>query len=504
MKKLLLIAALFAVACAPKAAYKYETLYAEVPFEMPRVERPTFPDREIELGDIGGISDGQTLQTTLINQTIEQLSAEGGGRLILGDGIWLTGPIVLQSNVELNIEKGAVLLFSPDRSLYPLVMTHFEGREEMRCQSPISAKGAQNIAITGAGAINGSGHAWRPLKKSKVTDAQWAKFVATPGSVLLREDYWVPSENHLRGEQWARSGRPSDVSMDSIKDFLRPTMVSLVECKNILLEGVLFENSPAWNLHPIMCENVIIDGVFVRNPGYSQNGDGMDIESCKNVIIVNSYIDAGDDAICIKSGRDEEGRRRGMPTENVLVDNCTVFQGHGGFVVGSEMSGGVKNVWVRNCNFIGTDVGLRFKSCRGRGGVVENIWIQDISMIDITTDALTFDLFYGNQSVSEAWADGKADPERETTTFPVDETTPCFQNIAISGIVSRNAGRSMFMRGLPEMNVKNVTLSNAVFHDQRGIDLTDVDGITFKNVRVVAQNGETITTDNVKNFTNEE
>ncbi len=503
MKKLLLIAALFAVACT-KSDYKYEALYAELPFEMPRVERPTFPDRTVNIEDYGGIGDGQFLNTGAFEQAIADLSNQGGGRLVVGDGLWLTGPIVLRSNIDLHIEKGGLVLFSSDRSLYPVVMTHYEGREELRCQSPLSAKEAVNIAITGEGSINGSGHAWRPLKKEKVTERQWQKFLATPGGVLLRDDYWVPSENHLRGEEWSRAGRPAGMPVDSIKDFLRPTMVSLVECKNVLLEGVLFENSPAWNLHPIMCENLIIDGVFVRNPGYSQNGDGMDIESCKNVLVVNSVIDAGDDAICVKSGRDAEGRKRGRPTENMIVDNCKVFQGHGGFVVGSEMSGGVRNISVRNCTFIGTDVGLRFKSQRGRGGMVENIFIQDISMIDIVTDALTFDLYYGNQSVSEVWASGGAAPERSEPALPVDETTPCFQNITIKNVVARNSGRSMFMRGLPEMNVKNVALENVVFDGNLGVDLANVDGITFKNVEVFAKRGDAIKTQNVKNFNNEQ
>ena len=152
----------------------------------------------------------------------------------------------------------------------------------------------------------------------------------------------------------------------AIKDYLRPVMISLVDCKNIKLQGVLFENSPSWNIHPLQCENLMIDGIFARNPAYAQNGDGIDVESCKNVLLVNSTFDVGDDGICIKSGKDEEGRKRGMPSENIIVDNCKVFQGHGGFVVGSEMSGGVRNISVNNCQFLGTDVGLRFKSNRGR------------------------------------------------------------------------------------------------------------------------------------------
>src|SRR5690606_25960835 len=231
----------------------------------------------------------------------------------------------------------------------------------------------------------------------------------------------------------------------SVRDFLRPVMVSFIECRNVFLQGVIFQNSPAWNIHPLMCENVILDGVQVWNPSYAQNGDGLDLESCKNAIIVNSTFDVGDDGICIKSGKDEDGRKRNRPCENVIVDNCTVFKGHGGFVVGSEMSGGVRNVSVTNCQFLGTDVGLRFKSKRGRGGVVENIYISNISMFDIATEPLLFDLYYGGKSAVEVLEEG-AEPV-ETKFEPVDETTPSFRNIYVKDISCSNARRAMYFNG---------------------------------------------------------
>src|SRR5690606_35184650 len=184
----------------------------------------------------------------------------------------------------------------------------------------------------------------------------------------------------------------------TVKDFLRPVMVSLVGCNKVLLDGPTFQNSPAWNLHPLMCSNVILRNLTVRNPWYSQNGDGVDLESCKNVLIYNNTFDVGDDAICFKSGKNEDGRKRGMATENVIVKNNVVYHGHGGFVIGSEMSGGVKNVHVSNCTFLGTDVGLRFKSTRGRGGVVENIYISDIDMTNIPTESIRFNMFYGGNA----------------------------------------------------------------------------------------------------------
>ena len=359
-----------------------------------------------------------------------------------------------------------------------------------------------NVAITGEGSINGSGHVWRPLKREKVTEKHW-KSVVKSGGVLKNPNYWFPSESSLKGDAIANMNVPEGLKTDAewmeVRDFLRPVMVSLVECKNVLLQGVLFENSPSWNVHPLMCENVIVDGVFIRNPGYSQNGDGIDLESCKNSLIINSTFDVGDDAICIKSGKDEDGRRRAMPTENLIVDNCKVFQGHGGFVVGSEMSGGVKNVMVRNCQFLGTDVGLRFKSTRGRGGVVENIYIDGIYMFDIATDSFLFDLYYGGKSASEAMEDGDKTPV-DVIVPPVDEKTPAFRNIYVKNIVSRHANRAMFFNGLPEMNITNINVENGFFTSKYGAELSESSGIRFKNITVIPEVGPAIKINNLKNF----
>jgi polygalacturonase len=376
--------------------------------------------------------------------------------------------------------------------------------EAYRCQSPISAKNLENIAITGQGAINGSGQAWRPLKKMKVTEAYW-KAVVKSGGVLKNESYWMPSEKALRGENWA-SGmpgilpqNPTMADMESIKDFFRPVMVNLVECKNVLLEGVLFENSPNWNIHPLLCENLIIDGIFARNPAFAQNGDGLDVESCKNVLVINSKFDVGDDAICLKSGKGEEGRKRGKATENVIVNNCTVFQGHGGFVVGSEMSGGVRNISVSDCIFNGTDVGLRFKSNRGRGGVVENIYVHHISMNNIVNDSFLFDLYYGGKSVSEAMEDGSMNAG-STSAMPVSEETPVFRNIFVHDIVSLNAGRAMFFNGLPEMKISNIQVDNMQITAKLGAELSEADGVQFRNVRIVPSTGKVFVLRNVSHF----
>lgn len=481
--------------------YKYEYLYKNLPFDMPQIKIPVFPDNQVSITDFGGIGDGMALNTEAFAKAMDALSKKGGGTLNVPFGVWLTGPIVFKSNINLHLEEGALVLFTPDFDAYPLVTTVFEGLDTRRCQSPISGRNLENIAITGKGSINGSGQAWRQLKREKVTAAQWKKTISAGG--IVKSDCWYPSVKSLRGSEISDMNVPrtlaTEAQWDSIKDFLRPVMINFIECKNVLLQGIVLENSPAWNLHPLMCENVIIDGIFSRNLAYAQNGDGLDLESCKNTIIVNSLFDVGDDGICIKSGKDADGRKRGRPTENVIVDNCKVFQGHGGFVVGSEMSGGVRNISVSNCQFLGTDVGLRFKSTRGRGGIVENIYIRDISMFDIVTDSFLFDLYYGGKSASEALADGDQTPTEEIIPA-VSEETPVFRNIYVKNLISRNARRAMFFNGLPEMNITNINLENATISAKYGAKVAESAGINFKNVRVIPSEGPALILCNVKDL----
>lgn len=479
--------AVWAVSPMYAADRSYRYLYENLPFEMTELKRPIFPDYRVSVDEFGGVPDGVTLNTEAFASAMSALASRGGGSLIVPSGIWLTGPIEFRSNVNLHLEKGAVIIFSPDYDLYPLVRTSFEGLETYRCQSPVSGRNLENIAITGQGIINGSGEAWRPLKKVKVTEAHWDKVVKS-GGALSNPGLWFPTERALRGDTLFNRGKQPATAEDwmSIRDYLRPVMVSFIECKNILLEGALFENSPGWNLHPLMCENLIIDNIVVRNPSYAQNGDGLDIESCRNVIVVNSSFDVGDDAICIKSGKDEDGRRRARPTENVIVENCKVFKGHGGFVVGSEMSGGVRNVSVSNCQFMGTNIGLRFKSARGRGGVVENIYVDNINMFDMQHEPISFDLYYFTKKTDKA-------PE-------ADETTPAFRNINIRNIVAKNSNKAMFINGLPEMNISGIHLENVFITAKFGAELSEVENVRFENVAIYPETGSALHLNNVKNM----
>ena len=505
MRNLILVYMVLNIGFNAEAKNHYQYLYKDLPFSMPLVKVPVFKNNKVSVEKFGGVGDGITLNTNAFAKAMDALAAKGGGTLIVPKGIWFTGPIVFRSNINMHLEKGAVILFSPDFNLYPIVETIFEGLDTRRCQSPISGRNLVNVAITGQGSINGYGEAWRPLKKNKVTASQWKKMIGA-GGVVKNNDTWYPSESSFKGSQISDMNVPrqnlTEQEWLEIKDFLRPVMVSFIECKNVYLQGVLFENSPSWNLHPLMCENVILDGLFVRNPGYSQNGDGLDLESCRNSIIVNCTFDVGDDGICIKSGKDEPGRRRARPTENVIVDNCKVFQGHGGFVVGSEMSGGVRNISVKNCQFLGTDVGLRFKSTRGRGGVVENIYISDIYMFNIETESFLFDLYYGGKSAVETLEDGDVTPTEEKL-LPVTEETPVFRNIFVKNLISRNARRAMLFNGLPEMKINNIQIEDINITAQYGAELSNSKDIVFKNVHIVPQNGSALILKDVENFISE-
>ncbi|MBK0370204.1 glycoside hydrolase family 28 protein [Flavobacterium agrisoli] len=478
-------------------------VYAGIEFSMPKVKETSFPNYEVDITQFGAIGDGVYKNTAAFAKAIAAVTQHGGGKVKIPQGIWLSGPITLKSNVNIHLEQGAILLFSRDFSDYPLQKGNFEGAETYRCVSPINANGATNIAITGNGIVDGNGDAWRPVKKMKMTDTQWSELVKS-GGVLSRDGkMWFPTAGALKGHE---NGAKIDFSnnndeLQSIKDYLRPVMVSLVNCKQVLLDGPTFQNSPAWNIHPLLSEDIIVRNLTIKNPWYSQNGDGLDIESCKNVLVYNTSFDVGDDAICIKSGKDKEGRARNIPTENVIVKNNIVYHAHGGFVVGSEMSGGVKNVHVSNCSFIGTDTGLRFKSNRGRGGVVENIYISNIKMTNIPTEAIRFNLFYGGNAPDfEAIKNGESSTSTDQITYSVTEETPSFRNIFMNIITVSGAKKAAFFMGLPEMNLKNIQLKNTTIHAENGIEIIDSQGLQFSNVSVVTPSKTALTIYNSSNL----
>ena len=493
----------FVLLCACCSAPQFQTttqsdinaLTKSASFAMPKVPVPSFPDRTFNVLDFGADPTGVALATEAIQTAIDACTAAGGGTVVIPAGIYTTGPLTLKSNVRLYTEYNSFIVFSHDLDLYDIYDEWFEGIPTKRCTSPLNALDAENIAITGHGSFNGNGDWWRPLKKSKMTEAQWKKHLKEKGGIV-ENNIWYPDSGSVLAQTYCVDQNVPVITDDAlwaqVKSFLRPVLLHFVGCKNILFEGVTFENSPAWNLHPMCCENIILHDVNVRNPWYSQNGDGVDIESCKNVVICRCSFDVGDDAICMKSGKDKPGRDRGIPTENVVVDDCTVYHGHGGFVCGSEMSGGIKNVEVRNNLYIGTDVGLRFKSTRGRGGVVENIFIKGVNMVNIPNEGLLFDLFYGGKAAGEETEDELA--ARMNADAPaVSEETPAFRNIVIEDVNGLNIKRAIYFNGLPEMKIQNVTLRNITISATEGALFRQTDGLTIENVMIHPTKGEAFT-----------
>ncbi len=461
-------------------------------YELPKIYQPHFKKDTFNIVNYGAKSDGVGLQTNAIQQTIDAASKNAGGIVLIPPGLWLTGPIILKSNVALHAAKGALVVFSPDRTLYPLVAATYEGNDAARCQSLISATNAENIAITGAGIFEGSGNAWRSLKKDKVTESEWKKLVASGGVLSENKATWYPSESALKGSISGDVGKLSAgkqvKDFEDVHDFLRPNMLRFMNCSNVLLEGVTFENSPAWTLHLYISKHITLTNVTVKNPWYGQNTDGIDLESSANILMDGCSFDTGDDGICIKSGRDEEGRKRGIPTENLIVQNCTVYHAHGGFVVGSEMSGGARNLFVSNCAFIGTDIGLRFKTTRGRGGIVENIYASNIVMKDIPGEAILFDMYYMAKDPVPLAGEKREMPKIET--LPVTEATPVFRNFYINNIVCNGAEKAIFVRGIPEMQISNINLSNMVLQTHKGIECTEGNHINFNNIRLVTSEAD--------------
>lgn len=479
----------------------HNPIYDGIEFEMPKVIEPTIPNRSVSISDFGAQSGGTALNTQAFDDAINALSKKGGGRVVIPRGLWLTGPIKLKSNIELHAEQGALVIFSKDKTHYPLIETSFEGLNTVRCISPIYGRDLENIAITGKGIFDGSGEVWRPVKKDKLTESQWKTLIRSGGVLNTKGNIWYPSQQYLDAEKSADMNIPVKrerlTDYESVKDFLRPVMVSLIKCNKVLIDGPVFQNSPAWCLHPLMCENLTMRNTTVRNPWFSQNGDGIDIESCKNALVYDCSFDVGDDAICIKSGKDKDGRDRKMPSENLIIKNCVVYHGHGEVTVGSEMSSGVKNMHVSNCTFMGTDVGLRFKSTRGRGGIVEGVYISDIDMINIPTQAISFNLYYGGKSASEELESGAESPKPEK--LAVNEETPQFKNIYLTNISCKGAMHGVFLQGLPEMKLENVNLTDIDMECDWGFTCIDADGVRVKSMKLTTAKLPAISIQNSRN-----
>ncbi|TJZ62163.1 glycoside hydrolase family 28 protein [Sphingobacterium olei] len=412
--------------------------------------------------DFGAKNDSSAINTQAIKKAIDAAANKGGGTVYFPAGKYLTGPIHLKSNITIHIEAGAELHFSDNFDHYlPMVESRWEGTEVTNFSPLFYGNGLENIAIVGRGLIDGHGKNWwrfSEVEVKKLTeDSKWQKEFKR-----LNKDVLAPD---LPG--WVERG------------FLRPPFIQFLNCNNVQIKDIKIQNSPFWTINPQYCNNVTIDGITIDNPP-SPNTDGINPESCQNVHIANSHISVGDDCITIKSGKDRSGRKVNIPAENYTITNCTMLRGHGGVVIGSEMSGGVKNIVISNCVFDGTDRGIRLKTARGRGGVVENIRVSNIVMRNIRDQAIVMDMQYATTEVE-----------------PVSERTPAFKNIFISDMAG-NTNRVGLIRGLLEMPVENVSFSNINMQAQSGFSLENAKNISFQNVQVDVANEPLIKVKNVE------
>lgn len=468
MKKTNIIALLLSAFSLTATADDYADYYANMPIEIQKATPPSIPDNTVTLTDYGAVGNGIALNTEAFRKAISALASKGGGHLIVPAGIWLTGPISLKDNIDLHIERNGVIMAATDRSLF--IKTD-SGKAQAKSSPLITASKRQNISITGEGTIDGNGALWRPVKRSKVSDVEWSDYKALGGTEAEGGKLWFPFglKNH---DNFAETAAKQET--------MRNHLIRFTDCQNVLVSGVTIQNSPKFHLIPTRCENVIIDGVSVHCPWNAQNGDAIDISSCQKVLIVNNTIDAGDDGICMKAGAGENGAKAG-PCSDILIQGNTVYRAHGGFVIGSEFSGGMKNIVVRNNRFSGTDTGLRFKSSQGRGGTTENIFISDIVMTDIRDEAITFECTYFDNKVN---ADKKKNAKTEVKEAPF---TPEFTDIHIKNIICRGAKTAVKAHGLPGLNcVHGITIDSSVFfYTKNAKDIDVTADVTFNSCQFI-------------------
>lgn len=450
-----------------------------------KIERPNFKDKDYNILDFNAKCDPTYNNKLAIQAAIDECSKNGGGRVVIPDGYFYTGPIELKSNVNLYVSKNAYVKFSKEKSEYPLIWTEYEGIKRIRTISPISAKNCSNIAITGSGIMDGSGDLWRGIKQWKLTKKQWDKCLKKSEYVLPNNSeggIWCPTKTYYEG---CIKGEPDYNLPNALEiagenwDVYRPVFVSFIKCDKVLIEDVTLQNSPAWNVHPLYCTNFTMDNAKIKNKFSAQNGDGIDIESCKNCEIVNSVFEVGDDGICVKSGKNEEARKIIFPTENVWIHDCKVFDAHGGFVVGSEMSRGVKNVIVEDCVFAGTDIGIRFKSTIPRGGVVEDIVMKNIYMNEIVEEAIIFTMGYVLVNIE--------DNKEQAVSKVKKEDIPEFKNILMDNIICKGAKIALKVNGLPELPIHDITLKNSYIVADKDLDLKLCENINLENVVIDAK-----------------
>jgi polygalacturonase len=396
------------------------------------IVEPTFSDNEFDITSFGAVGDGITDCTNAFKNAINVCSNSGGGKVIVPDGTFLTGPIYLKSHVNLFVSKNAIVKFSDDKNKYlPVVFTRWEGVECMNYSPCIYAFEEENIAITGEGILDGQGSSnnWWSWKGNK--DHGWTD--GTPNQKKDRDLLFEMAEKNV----------PPEERIFGDGHYLRPNFFQPYKSKNILVDGVTFKDSPMWFIHPVLCENVTVKNVTVE--GLGPNNDGCNPESSKNVLIKNCYFNTGDDCIAIKSGRNNDGRRINVPSENIIIQNCTMKEGHGGVVIGSEISGGVRNIFAENCvmNSPNLDRAIRIKTNAVRGGIIENLFVRNVTVGEVKEAVLKINFYY---------------EEGEKGNF-----LPVLRNINLSNVTSEKSEYAIWIKAFENSPAENIKLENCIF-----------------------------------------
>jgi polygalacturonase len=422
------------------------------------VEVPVFKDKTYSVVDFGAVAGGVFDSTLAINLAIRTCSSEGGGKVLIPSGKYLSGPINLENNVNLHLEEGAEILFSTNPLDYPIVHTSYEGTELMNYSPLIYAYKKSNIAVTGKGVLNGqaSNENWWWWSGSETYG--WSKGMPNQKDPL----------NLFRLMDMAEEGVSVSERVFGEGHYLRPTFVDFFECTNVLLKDIKIINAPFWVIHPMKSSNVTIDGVTVQSHG--PNNDGCDPEYSKNVIIKNCTFNTGDDCIAIKSGRNADGRRVAIPSENIVVKNCKMIDGHGGVVIGSEISAGVRNVFVDNCVMDSPNLerAIRIKTNSKRGGLIENVYVRNLEVGQVKEAVLKINMFYGIYGNQEG------------------DFIPQVRNVFLENINVKNGGQyGILAKGYKESPIENVTLKNVVIEKvDNPYSIENLQGLKFVNTHI--------------------
>ncbi len=443
--------------CEPRQnASRVSEAWASVPDILKRIVPPTFPRRGFEITDFGAVAGGTVKCTQAFTDAIAACDQAGGGQVIVPAGKFLTGPIHLRNNVELHLSEGAEIIFSDRFEDYlPPVFVRVGGIELYNYSPLIYARNCTNIAVTGKGKLNGNAGAWWDWKsrETKQGFAMGAKAVPVEQRVF---------------------GTPADG--------IRPSFLSFIGCANILLADFTIGSGPNWTIHPIYCLNTTIRGVHVLTDG--PNNDGIDPDSCRDMLIEDCTFDTGDDCVVLKSGYNEDGWRVGIPTENVIMRHCTSRRGHGGLVIGSEMSGGVRNVFMEDCEFDGTDRAIRIKSRADRGGVVENVFARNLKVKDMRREVVILNMDYNS--------------DRQTL---LKEAPPIFRNMHFENITGDGAPTAILIQGLASSRIRNIHFANMTINSTKGIVVNNATGLVFEKVRVTPAKGPVFDLSNATDIT---